>query len=331
MKPQLHRRVLIAPLCFAGLALAGLALAGIAPAASASYPEKPIRIVVPFPAGGASDAAARAIGQSFSRNLGQPVVIENRPGASGGIAAQAVMAAPPDGYTVLWGSASMVALPLILKKPPFGAMGELTAIATVGRLPFALFVNPEVPARTMADLAAHIRANPGRLNYATGSLSEFMAGAQFVKSAGGSVERVAYKGGAQVMPDLVAGRVQMNFGPASTGMTYVNGGRLRVLATLLPVRSPLLPEVPTAAEAGFPDLSVPTWQALLAPPKTPRDVTDRLSWAVDAALRDPETLALFGRIGMQPSGSSPKALEALMREDASLWRRFAQDNRIEPE
>ena len=324
MNARTRRPPLFASLCLAAL-LAAAAMAG------AAYPEKPIRILVPFPAGGASDAAARAVGQSLSANLGQPVVIENRPGANGGIAAQSVMTAPADGYTILWGSASMVALPLILKKPPFAAMGELSAISTVGRLPFALFVNPEVPARTMAELATHIRANPGKLNYATGSLSEFMAGAQFVKAVGADVERISYKGGSQVMPDLVAGRVQMNFGPVSTGMTYVNGGRLRVVATLLPARSPLLPEVPTAAEAGFPELAVPTWQALLAPPKTPRAVIDPLSRAVQAALRDPATLAQLARIGVLPLGSSPQGLEALMREDAAVWMRFTREHRIEPE
>lgn len=308
-----------------------LAWAAFLASANAAYPEKAIRIVVPFPAGGASDATARAVGQSFAKSLGQPVVVENRPGANGGIAAQAVMTAPPDGYTILWAPASMVALPLILKKPPFAAMGELTAISTVGRLPFALFVNPEVPARTMAELTAYARANPGKLNYATGSLSEFMAGAQFVKAAGAQVERVPYKGGNQVMPDLVAGRVHLNFGPASTGMTYVNGGRLRVIATLLPVRSPLLPDVPTVIEAGFPDIAVPSWQALVAPPKTPRPVIDRLSRAVETALRDPETLAQFERIGVQPLGSTPQALEALMREETGLWKRFVQEHGIEPE
>ena len=214
----------------------------------------------------------------------------------------------------------MVALPLILRKPPFAAMGELSAISTVGRLPFALFVSPGVPARTMTELSAYAHANPGKLYYATGSLSEFMAGAQFVKAAGARVERVPYKGGPQLMPDLVSGRVHLNFGPASTGMPFVKDGRLRVLATLTPERSSLLPDVPTAAESGFRDLAVPSWQALVAPPKTPREVIDRFaSEAVGKALRDPETLAQFEKIGVQPLGSTPQALEALMREEQGLW------------
>lgn len=314
------------------LRIAGaLALAWTVAAAHAAYPERAVKIIVPFPGGGASDATARAIGQYLAREFGQPVIIENRPGASGAIAAQAVMTAQPDGYTILWASASMVALPLILKNPPFAAMGELSAISTVGRLPFALFVSPGVPARTMTELSAYAHANPGKLYYATGSLSEFMAGAQFVKSAGARVERVPYKGGPQLMPDLVSGRVHLNFGPASTGMPFVKDGRLRVLATLTPERSPLLPDVPTAAESGFRDLAVPSWQALLAPPKTAREVIDRLAKAVEKALRDPETLARFEKIGVQPLGSTPQALEALMREELGLWARFVKEHGVEPE
>ncbi|MDH5263752.1 MAG: tripartite tricarboxylate transporter substrate binding protein [Betaproteobacteria bacterium] len=308
-----------------------LAFASTLAGAHAAYPEKPVKIVVPFPAGGASDGTARAIGQSLARDFGQPVVIENRPGASGAIAAQAVMSAPPDGYTILWASASMVALPLILKKPPFAAMGELAAISTVGRLPFALFVSPGVPSRTMTELSAYARANPGKLYYATGSLSEFMAGAQFAKASGARVERVPYKGGPQLMPDLVSGRVHLNFGPASTGMPFVKDGRLRVLAMLTPERSSLLPDVPTAAESGFQELAVPTWQALLAPPKTAREVIDRLARAVGKALRDPETLARLESIGVQPLGSTPQALDALMRDEQGLWARFVKEHGIEPE
>lgn len=314
------------------LRLAGaLAFASALAAASAAYPEKPVKIVVPFPGGGASDATARAIGQFLARDLGQPVVIENRPGASGAIAAQAVMAAAPDGYTILWATASMVALPLILRKPPFAAMGELSAISLVGRLPFAVFVSPGVPARTLAELSAYARANPDRLNYATGSLSEFMAGAQFVKAAGARIERVPYKGGAQLMPDLVSGRVHLNFGPASTGMPFVKDGRLRALATLTPERSSLLPGVPTAAESGFRELSVPSWQALLAPPKTEREAIDRLAKAVEKALRDPETLARLESIGVQPLGSTPQALEAIIREEQGLWAHFVKEHGVEAE
>lgn len=319
MKASFHAAAFLATLCLA------------CSAASAAWPERPIKIIVPFPAGGASDAMARALGQSMAKRFAQPVVIDNRPGASGGLAAQAVMSAPPDGYTILWASASMVALPQLMKAPPFAAMTELTAVASVGRLPFCVFVHPDVSARTLADLAALGRAKPGALNFATGSLSEYLAAAQLQKAAGVTMERVPYKGGAQLMPDLVAGRVQVNIGPASTGMPYVKSGRLRVLATLLPARSTLLPEVPTAAEAGFPEVKVPTWQALLAPPRTSREIVDRLSRAVADALAEPATIAQFERIGVQPAGSTPEQLVALIREDQPAWSRFIRENGIEAE
>lgn len=308
-----------------------IACAATLTAAAAGFPDKAVRIFVPFPAGGASDGTARAIAQALSRDFGQPVMIENRPGASGAIAAQAVKSSPPDGHTLLWASASMNALPVIQRKPPFGSLAEFASISTVGRLPFALFVSPSVPARTMAELSSYARANPGKLYYATGSLSEYLAGALFVRAAGANVERVPYKGGPQLMPDLVSGRVHINFGPASTAMPYVKDGRLVVLATLTSGRLAMLPNVPTAAESGFADLSVPSWQALLAPPGTPPAVIDRLSRAVTKALLDREALTLFERLGVQPLGSTPQALDALIRSEEGLWARFVRENGIEPE
>jgi tripartite-type tricarboxylate transporter receptor subunit TctC len=225
----------------------------------------------------------------------------------------------------------MVALPQLMKSPPYASLSEMTAVASVGLLPFCVFVHPDVPARSLADLAAIARQKPGALNFATGSLSEYLAAAQWQKSAAVTMERVPYKGGSQLMPDLVAGRVQVNFGPASTGMTYVKAGRLRALATLLPARSSLLPDVPTAIEAGYPEVKVPAWQALFAPPHTSRDIANRLSRAVAEALVDPETIAQFDRIGVQPAGSTPERLEAMIREDQPAWNRFIRDNGIEAE
>jgi tripartite-type tricarboxylate transporter receptor subunit TctC len=299
--------------------------------ASAAWPDKPVKILVPFPAGGASDATARALGQALAKRLGQPVIIDNRPGASGGLAAQAAMAAAPDGYTILWASASMVGLPLLLKKPPYAALTDMAPVAAVGRLPFCAFVHPSVPAASLAEFRAAARKDPGKLNYAAGSVSEFMALTQLDAASGARMQHVPYKGGAQLMPDLVAGRVQVNIGPCSTGMPFVKSGKLRVLATLLPARSGLLPEVPTAAEAGMPELSAPTWQALVAPPRTPKDVVDKLAHEVGEALRDPETTAQFAKIGVLAEFAGPAAFTARIREESPLWAGFVKQNGIEPE
>jgi tripartite-type tricarboxylate transporter receptor subunit TctC len=308
-----------------------VALATTGSAALAAWPEKPVKTVVPFPAGGASDLTARAIGQSLSRQLGQPVLVENRPGASGGVAAQAVMSAPADGYTLLWGSASMVALPSVLRKPPYASMNEMTPVAVVGRLPFCVFVHPSVAATSVQQFKVQARQAPGKLNFAAGSLSEHLAGTQLNAASGAQMQLVPYKGGAQLMPDLAEGRVQVNIGPCSTGMVFVKSGRLRVLATVLPARSKLLPEVPTAAEAGLAELSVPTWQALLAPPRTPAAVVERLAREVDTALKDPETLAQLDRLGVQPESLGPAALAARIAQEAPQWERFARQAGIEPE
>jgi tripartite-type tricarboxylate transporter receptor subunit TctC len=302
-----------------------------APAAFAAWPEKPVKIVVPFPAGGASDATARIIGQALSRQLGQPVLVENRPGASGGIAAQAVMTAPADGYTLLWASASMVALPYVLKKSPYASMNDMSPVAVVARLPFCAFVHSSVPATTLAQFSTQARQSPGNLSFATGSISEYLAGSQLNAASGARMQHVPYKGGAQLMPDLVEGRVQVNIGPCSTGMPFVKAGKLRVLATLLPARSALLPDVPTAAEAGMPELSAPTWQALLAPPRTAANVVERLSGEVDRALKDPATLSQLERLGVQPDSLGPVGLQARITQEAPQWERFVRQSGIEAE
>jgi tripartite-type tricarboxylate transporter receptor subunit TctC len=308
---------------------ASLALA--AGGALAAWPDKPLKIILPFPPGGASDATARALGQTLAKRLGQPVLIDNRPGASGGLAAQAAVSSAPDGYTMLWASAGMVALPVLLKKPPYAAMTDMAPVAAVGRLPFCTYVHPSVPAKTLADFRTEARKNPGRLNFASGSMGELMAGTQLEAATGARMQFVPYKGGAQLMPDLVAGRVQVNIGPCSTGMSFVKSGKLRVLATLLPARSTLLPDVPTATEAGMPELTAPTWQALVAPPRTPKEIVEKLAREVAEALKDPETLAQFDRIGVLAEFAGPAALEARIREESPIWGRFVKQNGIEAE
>ena len=299
--------------------------------AAAEYPTKPIRLVVPFAPGGASDTAARTLGQALQKALGQQILVDNRPGANGAIAAQAVLASPADGYTLLWGVASMAALPLVLKAPPFQSLGDFAPVSMVGQFAFCLVVHPSVPVKSVAEFAAYVRANPDKLYYASSTVSEFKSAAQFMKAAGISMMRVPYKGGAQVMPDLVAGRVQVNFGTLSSALHYVSDGRLRMLAVLLPRRSAAAPEVPTLAEAGMPEVSAPTWQAIFAPPKTPREIVERLSREVASVLQGAELRAQFARQLLQIDGSTPEALAALIEADYLTWKQFIRDNGIVPE
>jgi len=307
----------------------GIAL--VPAAALAQYPTRPVRLLVPYAAGGASDTAARALGQALSKALGQPVLIENRPGANGAIAAQAVLAAPADGYTLLWGVASMVALPLLQKNSPFESLGEFTPVAIVGRFDYSLFVNPEVPARSVAEFTAYARAHPDKLSYASSGWGEYMAAAQFMKAAGISMVRVPYKGGASAASDLIAGRVQATIGPTFNGLQYARGGQLRMLAMLSMQRSALAPDVPTLAEAGVPGLVVPTWQAVFAPPKTPRDIADRLARETGRVLKEPEARAKFALLSLVAEDSTPEALTAAIKEDQRAWAAFVRDNGITPE
>lgn len=210
-------------------------------------------------------------------------------------------------------------------------MDELAPVAIVGRLPFCLFVHPSVAATTVAEFRAESARRRGAFNFAAGSLSELLAGTRLNGASGAGMQHVPYKGGAQLMPDLVEGRVQVNIGPCSTGMQFVKSGRLRVLATLLPERSALLPEVPTAAEAGMPELAAPSWQALLAPPRTPAAIVERVAREVAEVLREVETRAQLDRIGVQTESVGPAGLATRIREEAGQWEALVRQIGIEPE
>jgi tripartite-type tricarboxylate transporter receptor subunit TctC len=309
-------------LCTAMLALCSALL----PAqAIAQYPTKPVHIVIPFPAGGPSDTVARQVGQVLAASLGQPVIVDNKPGADGVIAVQSVKAAPADGYTLLWATSAVLALPLTTQPAPFDTLADFAPVSSVGRFAFAMYVATDVPSRSMQDFIAYARANPGKLNFAAANQAEYLAAAQFMKAAHVDMVRVPYKGAAQLMPDLIAGRVQVNFGPVGGGLQYVKDGRLKMLATLLPERTTVTPEVPTMAEAGLPAVSVGTYQMILAPAKTPRAVVERLSRDVNLALRNLELRAALEKIALVVEGSTPAGLATIINEDGRAWVQFAKE------
>ncbi len=315
------------------LSLLSLALFAVTAAlpAAAQYPSRPIRLIVPVAAGGPADSAARLLAQELSKSIGQPIVVENRAGAGGAIAAQALLSAAPDGYTLMWAISSMTAIPMLQKSPPFQSLAELTPVSLVGSLAFGMFVHPGVPAASVAEFLAYARGNPDKLNVATGTLGEYMATAQFLKATGISAVRVAYKGTAQLMPDLLSGRVQWNFAPLSGGLQHVKEGKLRMLAILLPKRSAIAPDVPTLDEAGVTGVSSPTWQAIFAPPRTPGEIADRLARDVAAALRTPSLRALLEQQGLQVEGSGPEALAAAIAQTQQTWLTFIREYNIPQE
>ena len=295
------------------------------------YPSRPIRLIVPFAAGGASDGAARAVAWSLSRTLGQPLVVDNRPGANGAIAGQTVFSAAADGYTLLWGVGSMVAIPLVQKAPSFDSLASFSPVSLTGQFAFGMFVYPGVPSRSLDEFVKYARVNADRLVYASATMSEYLAAAQFMKASKTALMRVPYKGGAQALPDLLAGRVHVYFTPIGPALPYTNDGRLRMLGVLLPQRSPAAPNVPTMSEAGLPAVAVPTWQAIFAPPKVTSSIVDRLVLATNSAVQDAEVRQQFEKLLLQPESSTPERLRALVARDVETWRVFIRENNIPQE
>ncbi len=298
------------------------AFAVVAGSAAAQYPAKPIRLIVPFPPSGAAELTARIWAQPLGVALGQPVVIEARPGGDGVIAAEAVLKSAADGHTLFYGtSTAMSWLPAIRKAPPYDPVTDFTPISDVGRFGFFLFTNPSVPAKTAAELLAYIRANPGKLNYGTGNSFSIMTMAQLRISQKLDIVHVPYKGDAPLTIDLLGGRVQMAFATPGTALAQVKDGRLRALATMLPNRSPLVPDVPTTAEAGLAGVSVAAWGGLFGPARVPREVVDRLAREMAVVLVRPDVREGLDRIAFQARSSTPEELSAFVKDQLDVWRR----------
>jgi tripartite-type tricarboxylate transporter receptor subunit TctC len=313
--------------------LAAAALGAAAPQAAlaqAGPTGQPLRIILAVPPGGASDTAARLLGQALAKGLGQPVVVENRPGGNGVPAVQAALSAPADGHTLLWAQASMAGMPLLVKGSPVKSLGEFTPVANVVHVVYGVFVNPKVPATSMPELTAHLKANPDRLSYGTGVLGEYLITVNYLRQAGAKAVRVPYKGGAQLMPDLISGELQFNLGPLSAGMPHVRSGKLRLLATL-PDRSDIAPGVPSINEAGVALETIPTWNGLVAPPGTPRDVAARLAQEVNRALADPALRSALEAQGLRVAGGTPQQMGEAIESATASWRQFVRDYDIPQE
>jgi tripartite-type tricarboxylate transporter receptor subunit TctC len=300
--------------------------------ASAQYPNKPIRLIVPFPPGGAAELGARIYSQPLSQALGQPIIIETKPGADGAIAADATMKSAPDGYTLFYATNTAFSwLPAVRKTPPYDPLTDFTPVSMIGQFGFFLFSHPSVPAKTLAELIAYIRANPGKLNYASGNSTSLVTTAQLAIQEKLQMVHVPYKGDGPLSIDLLGGRVQVSIATPGTLAPQVKEGKLRVLATLLPARNPLLPEAPTMAEAGLPPMAVTPWGGIFGPAKMPRDIAERLSRELIAILKRPEVREAFGKLAFEPRGSTPEELTAFVREQGEVWRRVVREIGIQPE
>lgn len=303
----------------------------LAGSAFAQYPNKPIRLVVPFPPGGSADVVARSVAQALGQGLGQPVVVENKGGADGMIAGEAVMAAPPDGYTLLLATnTAFNAAPVLHKVVPYNPVADFTPVGKVGNFGFFVFVNDATPARTLAQLLDYARANPGKLAYGSGNSTSIVATARLAQQAKVELVHVPYKGDAPLALDLLAGRVQMAIA-TGTLLPHVKEGKLRVLATLLPERAALVPEVPTLPEAGAAAIPMTPWAGIFGPARMPREVVDRLARALVRALAQPEVRDQLERVAFQPQSSSPDELAQLLREQLEIWARAAKEAGLNPQ
>ena len=304
----------------------GILLAASCGVGFAQYPSKPIRFIVGFPPGGSADPTTRIVGAALQEQLGQPVVVENRPGADSAIAAEQVSKMAPDGYTIMFASNSAMTAAVALKKnPSYDPLKDFTPISMVGRATVFFYVHPSVPATTLKDFVAHAKANPGKLVYGTGNPLSILYGQQFMNATGIQWLHVPYKGEGPLNPDILAGRVHASFLSTASAISNAKEGRLRPLAVLLNKRSPLLPEVPTIDEAGVPEVTVRQWAGVFGPPKMPPEIVERLNREVNAVLKRPDVLEKLQTYGYAAEGSTPERLAEINRTDLELWRRLVKE------
>ena len=294
------------------------------------YPSKPIRLVVGFAPGGAADFVARAFQEPLGKALGQPIVVENRPGAGSSIAAEAVAKSAPDGYTVLIASPSSILVnPLISPKAGFQPLKDLVAVSKVSSSPLILAVNPDAGVASVKELIAHAKKNPGKLNYASSGngSAPHMAAVLFVRLAQLDMVHVPFKGGAPAVQSVLAGDTQLAFATPPSVLPLVQAGRLKALAITSRNATPLIPGVPGMGEAGLPDYEIGFWYGFFVPAGTPPDVVRRLFEATAQVLKAPETARILAREGTETaSSSSPEDFAGFLAEDAKLWARLVKES-----
>ena len=321
-----RRRNILAGLVSAAVALsAGIVCTNVL---AQAYPAKPIRLIVPFPAGGSSDLFARTIARKMVEGLGQPIIVENRPGAGGTVGVEATSKAAPDGYTIAWGTVSNLGIaPAVFSALGYDPNKSLAPIGMAVNAPFLVVVNESMPVKSLKELIDYAKANPGALNFASvgnGSLSHF-AGEQFKSLSGTNIVHVPYKGVAPAVIDLLGGQVQIMFDQlASFKLQMFQSKKFRALAVAGPTRLPQFPSVPTTAEAGLPGFEVTSWAGLIAPGGTPTEIVRRLNAELQKALATREMSELTQAQGLETSGGSPEQFAAAINEQIVTWSRVVK-------
>lgn len=317
----------------AALLLAGAFCAAAAERTAEGYPVRPVRFVVSQSPGGANDLTARVVAQLLSERVGQPVIVENRPGAGSIIGTDLVAKATPDGYTLLVTSSSITIIPSMYKKVPFDTVRDFAGVTTLSSYPFLLVVPPSMQVDSVKQLIVLSKAKPGGFNYASGGTgTPTHLGAELFKSVTGiNIVHVPYKGGGEAINAVLGGHVQLYVGPIGTVVSHVKAGRLKALAVTSLKRSPVVPELPTVAEAGLPGSEHTVWNGVLAPARTPPAIIKKLNTEVAAILKTSTMRDRFAAEGVEPGGITPEELGAFIRCEIAKWARITSEAGIKPE
>jgi tripartite-type tricarboxylate transporter receptor subunit TctC len=312
----------------AALVLGCVLTAAVAQAQQAAYPSRPLRLILPFPPGGSTDLLGRTLAEKLGDSLRQPVIPENRPGAGGNVGAEAAARSAPDGYTLVLCAPSLAISPSLYRKLNYDPMRDLVPVALVATIPNLLVVHPSVPARSLAELAQHARANPGKLNFGTGGpgTSNQLAADMFRSLSRTEIVLVPYKGAETAMLAVLSGQVQMVVIGTPASATHVKSGKLRALALLGKERYPDLPDVPTAAESGMPEFEVDTWYGVLAPAGVPREVLARLNGDIVKVMRTPDMRERLATMGIQPLASTPEEFGEFLKSEVARWGKVVRES-----
>jgi tripartite-type tricarboxylate transporter receptor subunit TctC len=304
-------------------ALAGLVLALIAGVVAAQpWPSKPIKWVVPFAPGGTTDILARTIGEKLSVTLGQPIIVENKPGAGGGVGAEQVAKSPPDGYTIMGGTISTHAINASLyKNLPYDPVRDFAPITLIVRVPNMLVVNPDVPAKDVRELIALLKANPGKYSFASSGngTSQHLSGELFKVMTGVEMQHVPYRGSPPALADVVGGQVTMTFDNITTAWPLVKGGKLRALAVTTAKRSPIAPDVPTLAESGLTGYEIGSWQGVFAPAGVPAEIVKRFNAEIVRIINAPDVRQKLLDMGAEPAPNTPEEFAAMVKAEVAKW------------
>ncbi len=293
-----------------------------------TWPSKPVKMVVPFPAGGPTDVMTRVVAEKLSTALGQSVIVDNKPGAGGTIGAQFVAKSAPDGYTFVMATGSTHSVgPYLVLKPPYDPVNDFAPVVWAGNAPNILVVSPKLGFRNVRDLIAYAKAHPGELNFASSGVGSVahLTGELFARQAGVKLTHVPYKGTQLSLTDLMSGQVAMLFDAIITAKPHVDAGRLQALGISTLERSPLLPELPTISESGLPGFESYNWFGVFAPAGTPQPIVDRMNAEMNRALQDPVVRARFAQLGFEPAGGTPARFAAMMARETAKWRKVIEE------